>query len=291
MAMLVGNTAPLVGAAASAAKSDIHPENYRFLQDYIYRESGIVIDRDKHYLLEARLLPIARKRKVDTVNDLCNLLRATSSAGDLKQQVVEAMTTHETLFYRDPGQFEALRKLVLPPLIEQRRATKRLSFWSAASSSGQEAYSLSMLLLDMGLKDWNATIVGTDLSEQILSRAREGIYSQLEVNRGLPVQNLVKYFERKGLDWQLREEVRRMVIFKLFDLRQSMRSLGQFDVVFCRNVLIYFDLETKKKILEEIRKTIVPGGYLLLGGAETAMAVADKFERVQSGNSVLYRVL
>ncbi len=283
MATLVGNTTP-------AGKTEINPDNYRYLQDYIYRESGIVIDRDKHYLLEARLLPVAKKRNVDTVNDLCNLLRATAPA-DLKKQIVEAMTTHETLFFRDPGQFEALRKVVLPPLIEQRKTTRRLSFWSAASSSGQEAYSLAMMLLDMGLKDWNITITCTDLSEQIIGRARQGLFSQLEVNRGLPVQNLVKYFTRQGLDWQLKEEVRKMATFRLFDLRQSMKGLGQFDIVFCRNVLIYFDQETKKKILEEIRSTIPSGGYLLLGGAETAMAAAEKFERVQSGGAVLYRVL
>lgn len=283
MSTLVGNTSP-------AAKSDIDPDNYRFLQDYIYRESGIVIDRDKHYLLEARLLPVAKKREVSSVNDLCNLLRATGPA-DLKRQVVEAMTTHETLFFRDPAQYEALRKTVLPPLIDQRKTTKKLSFWSAASSSGQEAYSLAMMLLDMGLRDWNISIVGTDLSEQILSRARAGLFSQLEVNRGLPVQDLVKHFTRQGLDWQLKEDVRKMVTFRIFDLRQSMRNLGQFDAVFCRNVLIYFDLETKKKILEEIRRTIIPGGHLLLGGAETVMAAAEKFERVQANGAVLYRVV
>ncbi len=271
-------------------KVEIHPENYRFLQDYIYKESGIVIERDKHYLLEARLLPVAKKRDMATINDLCNLLRATGPA-DLKRQVVEAMTTHETLFYRDPAQFEALRKTILPPLIEQRKSLRKLSFWSAASSSGQEAYSVAMMLRGMGLRDWNISITGTDLSEQILQRARTGLFSQLEVNRGLPVQDLVMYFTRQGLDWQLKDEVRKMVNFRLFDLRQSMRPLGQFDIVFCRNVLIYFDQDTKKKILEEIRGTIVPGGYLLLGGAETAMAAADKFERVQTNGAVLYRVL
>jgi chemotaxis protein methyltransferase CheR len=271
------------------AKVEIHPDNYKFLQEYIYKESGIVIERDKHYLLEARLLPVAKKRELHSINDLCGLLRATAGA-ELRQQVVEAMTTHETLFYRDPGQFEALRKVVLPPLLELRKTSRRLTIWSAAASSGQEAYSLAMLLLEMGLKDWNISILGTDLSEQILGRAREGRFSQLEVNRGLPVTHLVKYFTRQGLDWQLKEEVRRMVSFRTFDLRKSMRTLGPFDIVFCRNVLIYFDQNTKRQILDEIRGTLQSGGYLLLGGAETTLCLAEKFERIQAHGSVLYKV-
>lgn len=282
--------ATITGIANTAAKADIHPDNYKFLQDYIYRESGIVIDRDKHYLLEARLLPIAKKQQVDTINDLCRLLKATQSTGDLRKQVVEAMTTHETLFFRDLPQYEALKKAVLPPLIEQRRGTKKLSFWSAASSSGQEAYSLALMLLDMGLGDWNIRIVGTDLSDQILDRARQGRYMQIEVNRGLPVGYLVKYFTRQGLEWQLKDEVRKMVTFQRFDLRTSMRTMGPFDVVFCRNVLIYFDQETKKKILEELSGTLYNGGHLLLGGAETTLSLIDKFERVAIGQAVLYRM-
>ena len=285
--------ATIIGSAASSGaqkKNEIQPENYRFLQDYIYRESGIVIDADKHYLLEARLTPVARKQQVDTLNDLCNLLRATSFGSELRQQVVEAMTTHETLFFRDLAQYDALKSTILPPLIEQRRTSRQLTFWSAASSSGQEAYSLAMMLLDMGLRDWKITIVGTDLSEQILDRARQGRFMQIEVNRGLPVAYLVKYFTRHGLDWQLKDEIRQMVRFQRFDLRESMRTLGPFDVVFCRNVLIYFDQETKKRILEGIRGTLHTGGHLLLGGAETTLSLTDKFERVTVGQAVLYRV-
>ena len=163
-----------VNTGPSAARTDLQPENYRFLQDYIYRESGIVIDSDKHYLLEARLLPIARQQDIGTLNDLCALLRATGSTNGLRRQVVEAMTTHETLWFRDPGQYDALRNKVLPDLLEKRRHTKRLRLWSAASSSGQEAYSLAILLLEMNLGDWNIEILGTDLSEQILEKARQG---------------------------------------------------------------------------------------------------------------------
>ena len=284
MATIIG------GSTTGAQKKEIQPENYRFLQDYIYRESGIVIDTDKHYLLEARLAPVARKQQVESLNDLCNLLRATSTAGELRRQVVEAMTTHETLFFRDPAQYDALKSVILPPLLDQRKTTRQLSFWSAASSSGQEAYSLAMMLLEMGLRDWRISITGTDLSEQILDRARQGRFMQIEVNRGLPVSHLVKYFTRQGLEWQLKDEVRNMVRFQRFDLRDSMRTLGPFDVVFCRNVLIYFDQETKKKILEGICGTLHGGGHLLLGGAETTLSLSTKFERVTVGQAVLYRV-
>ena len=273
--------------SASVTTSTIGPENYRFLKDYIYQESGIVLDDDKHYLLVARLLPVAQQVHLNSLDALCAALR-NSVDPPLQRKVVEAMTTHETLFFRDMVPFDALKSLILPPLIEQRKATRRLTFWSAAASSGQEAYSLAMLLLEMGLENWNIQILGTDLSEQILARAREGRYLQIEVNRGLPASYLLKYFERKGLDWQIKEHVRRMVRFESFDLRKSMRTKGPFDVIFCRNVLIYFDVETKKKILRELRGTLFPGGYLLLGTAETTLNLDDWFQRVSAGRAVLY---
>jgi len=268
---------------------EINPDSYRFLQDYVYRESGIVLDGDKRYLLEARLMPIARQRRLGSLNDLCALLRATSEA-PLKQQVIEAMTTNETYFFRDPAQYDALKSVVLTELIQQRQDTRKLSFWSAAASSGQEAYSLAMLLLEMGLGDWKIQILATDLSTQMLERARGGKYMQIEVNRGLPVAHLVKYFTRVGLEWQLKDEVRRMVRFEPMDLRRSMRTLGPFDVVFCRNVLIYFDIESKKKILSELWGTLLRGGYLLLGGSETTLNLDDRFERKIFGQTVFYRV-
>lgn len=267
----------------------IDPENYKFLQEYVYRESGIVLDGDKQYLFEARLTPIMRQRQLSSLNDLCALLQAATGDAPLKRQVVEAMATHETSFFRDPVQYEALRTVVLPELIEQRRDSKRLSFWSAAASSGQEAYSLAIMLLEMGLGDWNIQILATDLSTQVLERARTGKFLQIEVNRGLPVSHLVKYFTRAGLDWQLKDEVRRMVRFAPLDLRQSMRTLGPFDIVFCRNVLIYFDIESKKKILAEIRETLFRGGYLLLGGSETTLNLDDRFARKLVGPAVFYQ--
>jgi chemotaxis protein methyltransferase CheR len=272
----------------STTASLILPENYKFLADYIYRESGIVLDDGKHYLIEARLMPVVRQSHLASLDALCAALR---NSGDppLHRKVVEAMTTHETLFFRDVAPFEALRSEVLPALIEQRKKTRKLTFWSAACSSGQEAYSLAMLLLEMGLEGWNIQILGTDLSEQILARAREGRYLQIEVNRGLPVNHLLKYFDRAGLDWQIKDRLRRMVKFESFDLRHGMRTKGPFDVIFCRNVLIYFNVETKKKILPELRGALYSGGYLVLGGAESTLNLDNEFRRVPVGRAIFYQ--
>ena len=269
--------------------TEIRPDTYQYLQEYVYRESGIVLDGDKQYLLEARLMPIVRQRQLGSLDDLCALLRATTDL-PLKQLVVEAVTTNETFFFRDLAQYDALKSVVIPELVRQHQDTRKLSFWSAASSSGQEAYSLAMMLLEMGLGDWKIQILGTDLSTQVLDRARAGKYLQIEVNRGLPAAYLIKFFTRMGLDWQLKDEVRRMVRFETIDLRQSLRTLGPFDVVFCRNVLIYFDLESKKKILSELYGTLFRGGYLLLGGSETTLNLFDRFDRRVLGQAAFYQV-
>jgi len=266
---------------------DILPENYRFLQKHVYSQVGIVLEDNKHYLFQSRLAPIVKQLSLGSINDLCALLHAKRNP-EVGQQVVEAMTTNETYFYRDPAQYEAIRTLLLPKLLEDRRATRKLRFWSAAASTGQEAYSLAMLLLEQGLKDWNIEILGTDFASKVLERARTGIYQQIEVNRGLPVGLLVKYFRRSGLDWQLSEPVRRMAYFKTIDLRASMRTLGPFDLVFCRNVMIYFDNETKQKILKELHSTLFRGGWLLLGGAETAYGLDEWFDRQTVGNMTVY---
>jgi chemotaxis protein methyltransferase CheR len=270
-------------------EAELRPESYRFLQDYVYRESGIVLDGDKRYLLEARLSHIVHQMRLGSLNDLCVMLGGSANNALLKRQVVEAMTTNETFFFRDAAQYDALRSVVVPNLIAQRQDTRKMSFWSAASSSGQEAYSLAIMLLEMGLGDWKIRIHGTDLSSQMAERAQRGRYLQIEVNRGLPIGYLVKYFVRIGLEWQLKDEVRRMVDFTTFDLRQSMCARGPFDVVFCRNVLIYFDVEAKRRILDEIHGTLFRGGYLLLGGSETTLNLTTRFERRILGQTVLYQ--
>ena len=266
---------------------EIFPENYRFLQEHVRSQVGIVFEDNKHYLFESRLAPIVKQHGLGSINDLCTLLRANRDV-ELAHQVVEAMTTNETYFFRDPAQYEVIRTVLLPKLKEERRDTRTLRFWSAASSTGQEAYTLAMVLLENGLQDWNIQILGTDFSEKVVERARAGIYKQIEVNRGLPAALLVKYFRRSGLDWHLSDAVRRMVRFETIDLRKSMRTLGPFDLVFCRNVMIYFDNETKRNIMKEIHSTLFRGGCLLLGGAETAISLEERFDRLTVGNVTVY---
>jgi chemotaxis protein methyltransferase CheR len=265
----------------------ITPENYTFLQQYIYRESGIVLEAGKQSLLDVRLLPIVKSAQLETINDLCALLKVVGLS-PVKQLVVEAMTTHETLFFRDSNAFDALRTSILPGLKNLRSSSQRLSIWSAAASSGQEAYSLGMMLLELGMANWKIDIFGTDLSHRILERARTARYAQIEVNRGLPAAYLVKYFKRHGLEWEVSEQVRRMVRFQQADLRQLPRLLGPFDLVLCRNVLIYFDMSTKTKILQSIRSTMATGGILLLGGSETLLNIDATFERKLAGEAVYY---
>jgi chemotaxis protein methyltransferase CheR len=265
----------------------INPKNYEFLLEHVYSHAGIVLEGDKHYLFECRLSPIVRQLGLGSIDDLCSLIQS-SRQPEVSHQVVEAMTTNETYFFRDPSHYDAIRTVLLPRLIKERKDTKSLRFWSAASSTGQEAYSLAMLLIEEGLSNWKIQILGTDFSSQALERARSGKYQQIEVNRGLPAALLIKHFRRSGTIWQLDDRVRGMVEFETIDLRKSMRALGPFDLVFCRNVMIYFDAETKLSILKELHGTLFRGGWLLLGGIETAFGIEGHFERMTVGNATVY---
>jgi chemotaxis protein methyltransferase CheR len=280
-------TNPALGTATGAEA--LSPTNYAFLRQYIQRESGIALAEDKMYLVTSRLTPILREERLGSLDELCTKLRVAPSSS-LRRKVIESMTTHETLFFRDPAIFDALRTEFLPEMAKLRESTKTLRIWSAACSSGQEPYTLAMVLLEAGFRDWNIEILGTDLSSRILERAAAGRYLQIEVNRGLPASLLVKYFMRAGLDWQLKDEVRRMVRFAPFDLRQPMRSMGLFDLVLCRNVLIYFDMEARKSILSGIASVLNPGGYLLLGASETTFNLDDRFLRKTMKNTVVYQM-
>jgi chemotaxis protein methyltransferase CheR len=231
-------------------------------------------------------MPVAEELHLSSLLALCEALKHPDAP--LRKRVVEAMTTHETLFFRDGTPFDALKKELLPQLKEENKLSRRIKIWCAAASSGQEPYSLAMLLLECGFADWNIEILATDLSEQVLKRAREGKYMQLEVNRGLPAPYLVKYFERDGLEWRIRDNIRRMVRFEQFDLRQDPRGSG-YDFVFCRNVLIYFDIPTKKQILGRLRSTLKPGGYLVLGSAESTLGLDETFIRVAFANARFYQ--
>jgi len=267
--------------------AEILPENYRFLQAHIYSQVGIVLENNKNYLFESRLAPIVKQFSLGSINDLCELILAKRNP-EIGQQVVEAMTTNETYFFRDPAQYEAIRTVLLPRLKEERQVTRKMRFWSAASSTGQEAYSLAMLLLEEGFKDWDIKILGTDFSSKVVERAQAANYQQLEVNRGLPAALLLNHFRRSGLNWQLSEPVRRMARFETIDLRNSMRTMGPFDLVFCRNVMIYFDNTTKRNIMKELHSTLFRGGWLLLGGAESAFGLDEWFERKTVGNITVY---
>jgi chemotaxis protein methyltransferase CheR len=272
---------------SQALVSEILPENYRFLQAHVYSEVGIVLEDNKQYLFQSRLAPIVKHLGLQSINELCTMLQAKRNS-DVGHQVVEAMTTNETYFFRDPSHYEAIKNVLLPKLKAERGDTKKMRFWSAASSTGQEAFSLSMLLHEEGFQDWNVQILGTDYSMKVVERARTGSFQQLEMNRGLPTQYLLKYFKRVGLEWKISDAVRKMVQFETIDLRKSMRSLGPFDLVFCRNVLIYFDNETKQNILKELHGTLFRGGWLLLGGAETAFGLDEWFERKNIGSATVY---
>jgi chemotaxis protein methyltransferase CheR len=278
---------PLRPSATAGASLSSH--NYAFLQRYIHAGSGIVLEEDKQYLLESRLLPIIKQHSIGSLDELSVRLSEYDSA-PLGKQVLEAMTTNETLFFRDPAVFEALRQQVLPALFDRIQGTRKLRIWSAAAASGQEAYSLAMMLLDMGKSRIDFEILGTDLSNQVLNRAREGKYVQFEVNRGMPAPMLLRYFTRSGLAWQIKDEVRQLVRFEQLDLRRDFRSLGTFDLVLCRNVLIYFDLQTKKEILGAIRGRLHPGSVLVLGCSETVINVHDGFERTVVNQSTFYTV-
>jgi chemotaxis protein methyltransferase CheR len=287
--MTAGTKGQVVVAPAAAVRCALlSDENYKYLQQEIYRQSGIVLDEDKHYLIESRLMPLARNAKLANLDELCARLRSKRWP-ELSQEVMEALTTNETLFFRDMAPFEALRMRVLPELMGQRPPTQTLRIWSAAASSGQEAYSVAMLVHEMKLESRPVEILGTDISENILERARQAKYVQFEVNRGLPAIYLVKYFERVGLDWRLKDGIRKMVTFRRFDLRQPVTPLGRFDIILCRNVLIYFDVETKVNILNQLWTALQPGGFLLLGGAETVLSVQDRFERIAVGTTAVYR--
>jgi chemotaxis protein methyltransferase CheR len=275
--------------AITTTASELTADNYGFLQQHLYRNSGIVLENGKSYLIEARLLPIVARRRLGTLNDLCALLKV-NAIHPVHREVVDALTINETLFFRDASVWQALKNTVLPEIVESRKQVKRLRFWSAAASSGQEAYSLSILLHELGLTGWDVQILGTDISSRMVERARTGLYSQLEVNRGLPASYLVKHFVRHGLDWQIRPEVKAWVRFEQLDIRQSLRSLGPFDIVFCRNILIYFDRATKERTLREIRGTIFRGGCMVLGSAETTLNADDSFQRRPIGQATFHQV-
>jgi chemotaxis protein methyltransferase CheR len=265
-------------------------EDFDLFAQVLKEQSGLILTKDKVYLLESRLMPIARKRNWKGLEELAAQLRAGRDAVLLKQ-ITEAMTTNESSFFRDQKPFDQLKTVVLPELMKARADTKTIRIWSAACSSGQEAYSIAMTIKEMGpvTQGWRFEIIGTDLSEEMVQRSRAGAYSQFEVQRGLPVQLLVKYFKQNGDKWEIAPELRAMANFRTYNLLHDLKALGRFDIVFCRNVLIYFDQPTKGRVLDAISSLMPPDGRLYLGGAETVLGITEKF-KLQGTHRGLYQL-
>jgi len=248
------------------------------LATFLRSNSGLILAPDKAYLVNSRLAPIAEQYACKTIDDLIRKLLAGPS-GALKKDVIEAMTTNETSFFRDAVPFENFKNLVLPELLERRKSRRSLRILCAAASSGQEPYSLAMILAENSarLTGWQTEILGVDLDTKILKRAQDAVYTQFEVQRGLPVQMLMKYFDRADQSWRLKQVIRDMVKFRSCNLLEPFGELGQFDVIFCRNVLIYFDTATKRGVMERLANQLAPDGFLFLGGAETVLDITKRF--------------
>ncbi len=266
------------------------PEDFDFISTLIKQRSGLVLTAEKSYLLESRLMPVARKHGLQGIDELIGTIR-TRKEESVIVEVTEAMTTNESFFFRDNKPFDLLRDEVLPPIIEKRADKKHLRIWCAAASSGQEPYSIAIILKEMGAKlaGWNIDIIGTDISNDIIDKAQAGIYTQFEVQRGMPIQLLLKYFDKVDESWHIKDELKSMVRYKYYNLLEPLKPLGGFDIVFCRNVLIYFDAETKGKVLAEVSTLMPEDGKLFLGGAETVLGVTDKFKPVPNQRGVYAR--
>lgn len=267
------------------------PDEFEFISRTVRQRSGLALTEDKTYLVESRLLPVARKYGYKSVDDFIGAMHRRPEEDKL-HAITEAMTTNETLFFRDTRPFDQFKQIVLPVMSAARAARKQMRIWCAACSSGQEPYSLAMLLKEEAAQypGWRFEIVATDLSGEMLERAKMGTYTQFEVQRGLPIQLLMKYFKQVEDKWQLSNDIKSMVTYREFNLLADPAGLGQFDVIFCRNVLIYFDTDTKGKVLGRLRNCLAEDGVLYLGGAETVLGVTDKFEPVPNERG-LYRCI
>ena len=261
--------------------------DFELIAQLLKDRSGLALNKEKAYLLESRLNPVARKWKFSGFDELAQAIRTNKNEA-LLVDVTEAMTTNESFFFRDQRPFDQFNDIVLPHLLEARAAKRSFRIWSAACSSGQEPYTLAMLLKEHAdkLAGWRVEIVATDLSNEILDKAKQGLYSQFEVQRGLPITLLVKHFVQVGDRWQIDDSLSKMIKFQQFNLLGDFSALGRFDVVFCRNVLIYFDLPTKIRVLEGIADLLPPDGFLYLGGAETVLGTTDRFQIIHGQRGI-----
>jgi chemotaxis protein methyltransferase CheR len=254
-------------------------DDYEFLRRRLKERSGLVLSADKQYLVESRLLPVVRRSGLGSLGELVSAIRAAPE-GVLATAVVEAMTTNESFFFRDKTPFEHFRQTIMPALLASRRASRRIRIWCAAASTGQEPYSLAMCLKEMArdITGWHIEIIATDLSNEVLEKARAGLYTQFEVQRGLPIQLLIKHFSQSGELWQIAPDIRGMVKYRQLNLLHDFSQLGPFDLIFCRNVLIYFDQDTKTNVLNRMASLTATDGYLVLGAAETVVGLTDRFK-------------
>ncbi|HAK61603.1 MAG TPA: chemotaxis protein CheR [Alphaproteobacteria bacterium] len=257
------------------------PGEFEYLASFLKGRSGLILNADKMYLVESRLQPVARKHDLPGLSELIWELRLGRDQ-KLTQDIMEAMTTNETFFFRDKTPYDTLRNELIP-FFQKARSTKQLRIWSAAASTGQEPYSIAMILKEMSaaLQGWRTDIIATDISREVLEKSRAGMYSQFEVQRGLPIQMLVKYFKQIGEMWQIDSGIRAMVQFKEGNLLANFDGLGSFDIIFCRNVLIYFDQETKKDVLERMARLLPEEGVLILGAAETVLGLTNTLKVVK----------
>lgn len=267
----------------------LSPESFRYMRTLMQREAAIVLEIGKEYLVETRLAGLAVKHGYASVNALVDELQTTDGfLTPLHHSAIDALTTNETLFFRDINPFDALRDHVIPAF-RAKQPNSRFNIWSAASSTGQEAYSIA-ILCNEAFPDLPVTILGTDLSPTVVARARAGVYQQIEVNRGLPAKYLIKYFRQQEGQWHLDSRIKSRVDFREMNLARPWPALPKFDVIMLRNVMIYFDVDTRKRILRQVRSQLAPGGYLVLGGAETTVMVDAAFTPVPLGRATFYQV-
>lgn len=267
------------------------PVDFDYLRTLVKAHTAIVLDAGKEYLAETRLAPLVNEQGCASLQELVAVLRREVFSG-LHRKVLDAMTNNETWFLRDADPFKALTTVIIPELLKRRSARREIAIWSAACSSGQEPYSIAMVVREnFNLADWKFPILGTDFSSAVLQRAKAGLYRQMEVNRGLPAKLLTRYFVQQGLHWQLKPEILNLVSFRFLNLAEPWGNMvPPADIVFLRNVLIYFDIETRKAILARVRRVLAPDGFLLLGCAETTLNLDREFERVQAGNYSCYKI-
>lgn len=265
--------------------------DFDYVRELVRGRTAIALGADRAYLAEARLGELAWRQGLGSVDELMDRLRM-NPRGDLSRLVVEAMATNETSFFRDQRPFDALRSTILPELIGRRNADRRLRIWCGACASGQEPYSLAILLREhfANLGGWDVSILATDFSAEMVGRARAGRYNRIEVGRGMPARLLEKYFREREQGWEVLPEVRRMVEFRVLNLVDPWPAIPPMDLVLLRNVLIYFEDDDKKVVLQKFARVLRPDGYLILGGAESTRGLDETYERIESGGWGFHRL-